>query len=80
MWVIRLLKLVPVNFDVDKTESIAYKYWSQWDQGIEIGYVRNLQFQVLDGDDDRNDPVAKCFQSAFTHISSNDPITIPYPT
>src|SRR5476649_1757078 len=50
-----------------QTEHITEKDRYQGLQCSQIGAMRHMQLQHHDGDDDRDDAIAECFQSAFTH-------------
>lgn len=41
----RILALVPVDADVDKTEHVAYEHRPERNQHAEIGTVRDFEFQ-----------------------------------
>ena len=60
-WVTYMLMLVPVDADVDEAEHVAHDDGPEWDQGLEIGFVRDFEFQHHDGDDDGDDAVAEGF-------------------
>ena len=62
--------LVPIDADVDEAEHIAYEDGPQRQQRLEIGFVRNFEFQHHDGDDDGDDAVAEGFQASFAHLFS----------
>jgi hypothetical protein len=45
--------LVPINPDIDEAEYVAHEDGPQRDQRLEIGFVRDFEFQHHDdGDDD----------------------------
>src|SRR5690348_14301542 len=63
----QMVMIVPVNADIDKAEHVADKYRQQWPQGSRIISMRHFHFKHHDGNDDRNDSIAECFQSIFSH-------------
>jgi len=66
-----MLMLVPINPDVDEAEHVAHEHGPQWNQRLEIGFVRDFEFQHHYGDDDGDDAVAEGFESVFSHVVSN---------
>jgi hypothetical protein len=63
------MMVIPINPDVNETEHVAHEHRPQRQQGLEIGAMRDFEFQHHDGDDDGNNAVAEGFQSIFSHIS-----------
>src|SRR5579862_1450508 len=61
--------VVPVNADVNETESVNQEDGKDRAEGGQAGSAWRMHFQHHDGDDDGEDPVAEGFQAAFIHAA-----------
>ena len=66
-----VMMIVPIDADVNEAENVAQKFWHQGHQRIHGRAVRDLELQHHDGDDDGDDAVAECFESAVAHSSDS---------
>jgi hypothetical protein len=55
----KVMMIVPVNCQVDKTQHIAHEARRHSDEHLPIGAVRHFQFQDHNRDNDRNDTITE---------------------
>jgi hypothetical protein len=65
----KMMMVVPINADVDKTQDVAEEDGQDRFESGEVGSVRDFQLEHHDGDDDREDTVAEGFEPGGFHFA-----------
>jgi hypothetical protein len=63
-----MVMVVPIDPDIYEAEHIAEEDRQQWQQVFRPLPMRYMQLQDHYGDDDGDNPIAKCFEPSFIHV------------
>lgn len=62
-----MMMVVPIDPYIGKADDIAQECRQQRHQLTDVISVRNMQLQYHNGNNDSEDPIAKCLQPSFFH-------------
>src|SRR5436189_247613 len=66
----KMMVIIPVNADEDKTQYIASEFWQKWIEGSKRSLLGRSQLQDHDRDNDGKNTITEGFESSFVHYSS----------